>query len=74
MIEPKLSGETEKMWRASGIAAEGLAVLRGLMRPGVTTGEFDRVAEEMTKKREGRKHVEGHAFSVVREFVGHGIG
>ena len=51
MIMLKSPAEIEIMRRANVIVGEVLAELRGRVRPGVTTGELDRVAEEMTRAR-----------------------
>jgi methionyl aminopeptidase len=51
MIMLKRPEEIEIMRAANVIVAEVLAELRALVRPGVTTAELDRVAEELTRKR-----------------------
>jgi methionyl aminopeptidase len=51
MIMLKSPAEIEIMRRANLIVAEVLGELRRRVRPGVTTGELDRVAEEMTRSR-----------------------
>src|SRR5215468_156240 len=51
MIHLKSTQEVEIMRTANLIVAEVLAELRRRVAPGVTTGELDRVAEEMTRKR-----------------------
>lgn len=47
MIELKTSAEIDKMRRPAAIVAEILTTLRGMVRPGVTTGDLDRTAEKM---------------------------
>ena len=51
MITLKSPDEIEIMRAANVIVAEVLAELRAMVRPGVTTGELDRVAEELTRKK-----------------------
>ena len=51
MIVLKSRDELQRMRAASAIVAEVLATLREQVRPGVTTGELDAVAEELTRKR-----------------------
>ena len=51
MIVLKGPEEIEIMRAANVIVAEVLAELRANVRPGVTTADLDRIAEEMTRKR-----------------------
>ena len=51
MIVLKGPDEIEIMRRANVIVAEVLAELREAVKPGVTTGELDRIAEERTRKK-----------------------
>jgi len=50
-LELKSKEDLERMRRAGQIVAEVLERLRGEVKPGVTTIELDRIAEEMTRKR-----------------------
>src|SRR5262249_36086060 len=50
-LELKSKKEVERMRRAGQIVAEVLARLQQEVKPGVTTLELDRIAEEMTRKR-----------------------
>jgi len=50
-LELKSKADVERMKRAGQIVAEVLARLQEEVRPGVTTLELDRIAEEMTRKR-----------------------
>ena len=50
-IELKSSEDLDRMRRAGAVVAEVLARLREAVRPGVTTLELDRIAEELTRKR-----------------------
>jgi methionyl aminopeptidase len=51
MIQIKAPEEIEIMRRASMIVAEVLAELKAMVRPGITTEDLDRVAEELTRKK-----------------------
>ncbi len=51
MIQIKAPEEIEIMRRASVIVAEVLAELKAMVRPGITTEDLDRVAEELTRKK-----------------------
>jgi len=51
MIMLKSPDEIEVMRAANVIVAEVLAELRAAVRPGVTTADLDRIAEELTRKR-----------------------
>ncbi|MFI5396063.1 MAG: type I methionyl aminopeptidase [Candidatus Binatia bacterium] len=51
MISLKSPKEIEIMRAANMIVAEVLAELRERVRPGVTTSELDRIAEELTRRR-----------------------
>src|ERR1044071_6767607 len=50
-LELKSKADVERMKRAGQIVAEVIARLQEEVRPGVTTLELDRIAEEMTRKR-----------------------
>jgi methionyl aminopeptidase len=60
MIVLKSREEIELMRHANVIVAEVLAELRSRVRPGVTTGALDAVAEEMTRKRKARPAFKGY--------------
>jgi methionyl aminopeptidase len=62
-LELKSREDLERMRRAGRIVAEVLERLQEEVRPGVTTVELDRVAEEMTRKR-----------GAVPAFKGYGVG
>ncbi len=51
MIQIKAPEEIEIMRAASMIVAEVLAELRSMVRPGITTEDLDRVAEDLTRKK-----------------------
>ncbi len=83
MIMLKSQSEIDRMRAPCGVVAEVLATLRERVRPGVTTGELDAVAEEITRKRGAKPafkgyEVGGRAFPAcvcisVNEEVVHGI-
>jgi methionyl aminopeptidase len=54
VIELKTPAEIEKMRQPSRVVAEILSVLRGMVRPGVTTAELDRTAERMIDRAGAR--------------------
>jgi len=82
-IELKSPDEIDKMSRASRIVAEVLEALRHQIKPGVTTGELDGLAEKFILDRGGRPAFKGyqvrdqvyrHTLCVsVNEAVVHGI-
>ena len=53
MIIRKSPQEIEAMARAGAVVAETLAIIGEHIRPGVTTAELDRVAEELIRSRGG---------------------
>src|SRR2546423_289628 len=65
MITLKTQAQMAKMREAGLVVAAMLDVCRAAVRPGVTTADLDRAAEEF---------VRGQGFSVVHNYVGHGIG
>lgn len=83
MISLKSPSELEVMRAANLIVAEVLAQLREHVRPGVTTAELDRIAEELTRQRgavpafkgyevNGRVFPKNLCISINEEIV-HGI-
>jgi len=79
MITLKTSEETAKMREAGLIVAEILAACRGAARPGVTTGELDRLAADILKKRGATSNFLGYygypatICTSVNEEIVHGI-
>lgn len=79
MINLKTPREIERMKGANRIVAEILLELREIVREGITTAEIDRLAEEMTLKRNARpafKGYRGFPASIcisINEEVVHGI-
>src|SRR5439155_518324 len=80
MINLKTAHEIDLMARAGSLLASVLPPLKEACEPGVKTIELDGI----DKARPGgflgdissaiQKHVEAAGFSVIRQFVGHGIG
>ena len=60
MILLKSPDEIERMRRSSGIVAEILAEIASRVRPGVTPGELDAVAEELTRKKGAKPAFKGY--------------
>jgi methionyl aminopeptidase len=79
MIILKTPDEIEIMARASKVVAETLQALRGEVRPGVSTEDLDRIAEEFIRKRGGIPAFKGYRnypktlCASVNEQVVHGI-
>ncbi|MBI4515035.1 MAG: type I methionyl aminopeptidase [Deltaproteobacteria bacterium] len=83
MIVLKSWEEIDIMRRANVIVAEVLAELRARIRPGVTTGVLDRLAEELTRKHKARPAFKGYEVAgrvfpksvcvSINEEVVHGI-
>ena len=55
MVTLKSQREIEVMTRAGAIAAATLALVRTMVKPGVTTEELDRAAEEFIRSHPGAK-------------------
>ncbi|WP_427340479.1 type I methionyl aminopeptidase [Caloranaerobacter sp. DY30410] len=79
MIIIKTKREIEKMRRAGRLVAETHAFLQQFIKPGITTKELDRIAEDFILKNNGRpafKGYNGYPASIctsVNEEVVHGI-
>ena len=79
MITLKTQAETAKMREAGVIVAEVLAACRGAVRPGVTTGELDRIAADILRKRGATSNFLGYygypatICTSVNEEIVHGI-
>ena len=63
MILLKSREEIERMRAASGIVAEILLAVREQVRPGVSTGELDTLAEELTHRRGARPAFKGYTVA-----------
>ncbi|MGH7250673.1 MAG: type I methionyl aminopeptidase [Candidatus Methylomirabilaceae bacterium] len=78
-IELKTQEEIEIMAKASKLVAETLQALKREVRPGITTGELDRLAEEFIRSRGGVPAFKGYRnypntlCASVNEQVVHGI-
>lgn len=79
LIVLKSRAEIEKMRVAGRIVAGALAGMRDLVRPGVTTAELDRYAEDYIRKQGGKPAFKGYMgypatiCASVNEVVVHGI-
>ncbi|MEO5954477.1 MAG: type I methionyl aminopeptidase [Nitrospiraceae bacterium] len=79
MIILKTQDEIAVMAQASQVVAEVLAVLKKAVRPGITTDELDRLAEEEIRSRGARPAFKGYRSypktlcASVNEQVVHGI-
>lgn len=79
MVILKLPEEIEKARASNQIVAEVLNKLRDKVKPGVTTGELDRLAEEIARKRGAKpafKGYRGFPYSLctsINEEVVHGM-
>jgi methionyl aminopeptidase len=79
MIELKNADQLDRMRKAGRIVAETLALMRKLARPGITTIELDRTAEEFIRERGAIPAFKGYngfpatLCTSVNEQVVHGI-
>jgi len=70
MITLKTPQETAKMHEAGRIVAEILAACRAAVRPGVTTGELDRIAADILKRHGATSNFKGYGVPVLPPFTG----
>ncbi len=70
MITLKTPQETAKMREAGRIVAEMLAACRAAVRPGVTTGELDRIAADVLKRYGATSNFKGYGVPVLPPFPG----
>ena len=70
MITLKTPQETAKMREAGRIVAEMLAACRAAVRPGVTTGELDRIAADVLRRRGATSNFKGYGVPVLPPFPG----
>jgi methionyl aminopeptidase len=70
VITLKTPQETAKMREAGRIVAEMLAACRAAVRPGVTTGELDRIAADILKRRGATSNFKGYGVPVLPPFPG----
>jgi methionyl aminopeptidase len=60
MIELKSRDEISRMRAASAVVAEVLTTLRDHAKPGVSTGDLDAIAEDLTRKRGAKPAFKGY--------------
>jgi methionyl aminopeptidase len=60
MIEKKRVDQLDKMRRAGRVVGETLAILKAAVRPGITTGELDEIAEREIRARGGVPSFKGY--------------
>ena len=70
MVTLKTADETAKMRAAGRVVAEMLAACRAATRPGVTTGELDRIAADVLKKHGATSNFKGYGVPVLPPFPG----
>ncbi len=70
MITLKTPQETAKMREAGRIVAEMLAACRTAVRPGVTTGELDRIGADILRRRGATSNFKGYGVPVLPPFPG----
>jgi methionyl aminopeptidase len=70
VITLKTPQETAKMREAGRIVAEMLAACRAAVRPGVTTGELDRIAADILKRHDATSNFKGYGVPVLPPFPG----
>jgi methionyl aminopeptidase len=70
VITLKTPEETAKMREAGRIVAEMLAACRAAVRPGVTTGELDRLAAEILTRHGAKSNFKGYGVPVLPPFPG----
>jgi len=70
VITLKTPQETAKMREAGRIVAEMLAACRAAVRPGVTTGELDRIAADILKRHGATSNFKGYGVPILPPFPG----
>lgn len=70
MITLKTPQETAKMRDAGRVVAEILSACRAAVRPGVTTGELDRIAADILKRHGATSNFKGYGVPVLPPFPG----
>jgi methionyl aminopeptidase len=70
VITLKTPQETAKMHEAGRIVAEMLAACRAAVRPGITTGELDRIAADVLKRHGASSNFKGYGVPVLPPFPG----
>ena len=70
MITLKTPDETAKMREAGVVVAEMIAACRAAVRPGVTTGELDRIAADILRRHKATSNFKGYGVPVLPPFPG----
>jgi len=70
VVTLKTSDQTAKMRAAGRIVAEMLDACRAAVRPGVTTGELDKIAADVLKKHGAKSNFLGYGVPVLPPFTG----
>lgn len=70
MITLKTPQETAKMRAAGRVVAEILSACRAAVRPGVTTGELDRIAADILRRHGATSNFKGYGVPVLPPFPG----
>jgi methionyl aminopeptidase len=70
MVTLKTPQETAKMRDAGRVVAEILSACRAAVRPGVTTGELDRIAADILRRHGATSNFKGYGVPVLPPFPG----
>jgi methionyl aminopeptidase len=70
VVTLKTADQTAKMREAGRVVAEMLDACRAAVRPGVTTGELDKLAADVLKKHGARSNFLGYGVPVLPPFPG----
>ena len=70
MVTLKTADQTAKMREAGRVVAEMLDACRAAVRPGVTTGELDKIAAEVLRARGAKSNFLGYGVPVLPPFPG----
>ncbi len=70
MVTLKTADQTAKMREAGRVVAEMLDACRAAVRPGVTTGELDKLAGEVLRARGAKSNFLGYGVPVLPPFPG----
>ena len=70
MVTLKTPEETAKMRAAGRIVAQMLAACRAAVRPGVTTGELDRIAADILQRHGATSNFKGYGVPALPPFPG----
>jgi methionyl aminopeptidase len=70
VVTLKTADQTAKMREAGRVVAEMLDACRAAVRPGVTTGELDKIAADVLKKHGATSNFKGYGVPVLPPFTG----